>query len=105
MDHTVATEFSLFFIEIGRFTNICVMSLGFLSSWSARGYISLWLYLDDAWTHWASPFPNLPHVPAWSKWSTRPMCAYVNVSYPQWACIGKPGTTFPWYILNPSLFS
>ncbi len=30
---------------------ICVMSLGFLSSWFANGYISQCSYLDEADTH------------------------------------------------------
>ena len=68
--HTVATEFSPFFLSRGMLIMIWVMSLGFLASCSTRGYISQWLYLDEAITHWASPNPNLPWAPLWSKWST-----------------------------------
>lgn len=66
---TVFTEFSPFFISSGRLIMICVMSLGFLSSWFARGYISSCWYFDEAQTHWTSPNPNLPSMPSVSKWS------------------------------------
>ncbi len=68
--HIVVTAFSPFFLSRGMLIMIWVMSLGFLPSLFTSGYISQWLYLDDAMAHWASPNPNLPWVPLWSKWST-----------------------------------
>lgn len=79
--------------------------MGLRPTWSASGYISSCSYFEDALTHWTSPNPNLPWMPSVSKWSTYPTCARVTVSYPQWACIGNPGTTLPWYILNPRRLS
>jgi hypothetical protein len=52
--------------------------------------------------HWQSPPPNRAAAPSESLWSIRPRRTKVTVSKPRCGCAGKPGTSRPWYIRQPS---
>ena len=53
-------------------------------------------------SHCTSPLPKRAVAPSESEWSMKPCRTIVTVSKPRCGCCGKPGTTSPWYIRQPS---
>jgi hypothetical protein len=86
----------------GRLSQIWNSSSGFGAAGSSSGNISAWTMPLPAVSHCTSPPPKRAVAPSESEWSIRPLRTMVTVSKPRCGWPGKPGTSRPWYMLQPS---
>ena len=86
----------------GRFSQIWNSCSGLGRSVCSSGNISVCCTPLPAVIHCTSPPPKRAMAPSESAWSSMPLRTRVMVSKPRCGCTGKPGTSWPWYMLQPS---